>query len=75
MKECYMEIKFQIDTINKIHMESGYEIKIKRDIYGRRVHHTNKNYKKDQEVFMIDSIWSRPRYTVCKERGLKMQSI
>ncbi len=55
-------------------VESGYEIKIKRDTYGRRVHHSAiRDYKKDFKGFYtIDSICSQPRllYLYVKERGL-----
>jgi hypothetical protein len=55
-------------------IESGLEIKITRDSFGRRVHHSGiRNYKKDFKGFYtIDSISSQPRllYLHLKEKGI-----
>lgn len=56
-------------------LEAGYEdIKISRDTFGRRVHHSGiRDYKKDfKGYYTIDSISSQPRllYLDMKEKGL-----
>lgn len=55
-------------------IESGLEVKIKRDSFGRRVHHSGiRNYKTDFiGYYTIDSICSQPRllYLHLKEKGI-----
>lgn len=63
------------DLIQNSLLEAGYEdIKISRDTFGRRVHHSGiRDYKKDFKGFYtIDSISSQPRllYLDMKEKGL-----
>jgi len=56
--------------------ELGYEVKISRDSFGRRVYHTVlNNYKtelKGKGLYVIDSITSQPRllYLIMKQRGV-----
>jgi len=62
------------EIINKSLLESGYEVNITRDTYGRRVHHTAiRDYKQDfKDYYTIDSISSQPRllYLIMKENGI-----
>ena len=55
-------------------IESGLEVKITRDSFGRRVHHSGiRDYKEDFKGFYtIDSICSQPRllYLHLKEKGI-----
>lgn len=55
-------------------IESGLDVKITRDSFGRRVHHSAiRNYKKDfRGFYTIDSISSQPRilYNHLKEKGI-----
>lgn len=55
-------------------IESGLEVKITRDSFGRRVHHSGiRNYKTDFiGYYTIDSISSQPRllYNYLKEKGI-----
>jgi hypothetical protein len=55
-------------------IESGFDIKITRDSFGRRVHHSAiRNYKEDfRGYYAIDSICSQPRllYYHLKEKGI-----
>jgi hypothetical protein len=55
-------------------IESGLEVKITRDSFGRRVHHSGiRDYKEDFKGFYtIDSISSQPRllYLHLKEKGI-----
>lgn len=54
--------------------ERGYEVKIKRDVFGRRCHHPAiRNYKKDFIGFsVIDAVCSQPRllYLELKKRKI-----
>jgi hypothetical protein len=55
-------------------IESGLEVKITRDSFGRRVHHSGiRNYKTDfVGYYTIDSVSSQPRllYNYLKEKGI-----
>ena len=54
--------------------ETGFEVKINRDSFGRRVHHSAiKEYKKDfKGYYTVDSVCSQPRllYLYLKERNI-----
>lgn len=56
-------------------IESGYEVKIKRDTFGRRVHHSAiQNYKEDfSGYWTIDAVASQPRllYLDMKDKGMR----
>lgn len=63
------------ELIQKSLLEYGYEdIKISRDVFGRRVHHSAiNNYKKDfKGYYTIDSVASQPRllYLDLKNKGI-----
>lgn len=62
------------DIIENSLIQSGLEVKIKRDNFGRRVHHSGiRNYKLDfRGYYTIDSICSQPRllYLHLKEKGI-----
>ncbi|MFB9841125.1 hypothetical protein [Mucilaginibacter ginsenosidivorans] len=62
------------EIIEKSLEETTFPIKIKRDSYGRRVHHTAiKNYKTDfKGYYTIDAVCSQPRllYNHLKEKGI-----
>ena len=55
-------------------IESGFDVKISRDSFGRRVHHSAiREYKTDfKRFYTIDSICSQPRllYLHMKEKGI-----
>jgi hypothetical protein len=55
-------------------IETGFEVKITRDAFGRRVHHSAiRDYKKDFiGYYTIDSVCSQPRllYLYLKEKGI-----
>jgi hypothetical protein len=55
-------------------IESGFEVKITRDSFGRRVHHSAiRDYKSDfKGYYTIDSVCSQPRllYLYLKEKGI-----
>lgn len=55
-------------------IESGFEVNISRDTFGRRVHHSAiREYKNDfKRYYTIDSICSQPRllYLHMKEKGI-----
>jgi hypothetical protein len=59
-------------------IESGFEVKITRDSFGRRVHHSAiRDYKSDfKRFYTIDSICSQPRllYIYLKEKGIVDES-
>jgi hypothetical protein len=59
-------------------IESGFEVKISRDSFGRRVHHSAiRNYKEDfKGYYTIDSICSQPRllYIYLKQKGIADES-
>lgn len=59
-------------------IESGFEVKISRDSFGRRVHHSAiRNYKEDfKGYYTIDSICSQPRllYIYLKQKGIVDES-
>ncbi len=62
------------EIINNSLLECGYEVNIKRDTFGRRVHHSAiRDYKEDfKGYFTIDSIASQPRllYLIMKQNGI-----
>lgn len=59
-------------------IEAGLEVKITRDSFGRRVHHSAiRDYKSDfKRFYTIDSICSQPRllYIYLKEKGIVDES-
>jgi len=62
------------DILSSSLSECGYEIKIKRDVFGRRCHHPAiRNYKKDfKGYYVIDAVCSQPRllYLEMKKRKI-----
>lgn len=55
-------------------IETGFDVKITRDAFGRRVHHSAiRDYKKDfKDYYTIDSVCSQPRllYLYLQEKGI-----
>ena len=62
------------EVIESSLIETGFDVKISRDSFGRRVHHSAiREYKKDfKDYYTIDSICSQPRllYLNMKKKGV-----